>query len=98
MYYDKRTVHKSELVKQVAAMRDIPAAAAARLIDELLDTVKAHLRNGCKVSIPGFGTFEAVAKPERQGRNPKTGEPVQVAAKRKVRFKPSAQLKELVNQ
>lgn len=96
MYYDKRTVHKSELVKQVAAMRDIPAAAAARLIDELLDTVKAHLRNGCKVSIPGFGTFEAVAKPERQGRNPKTGEAVTIAAHKAVKFKAAKALKEAV--
>lgn len=96
MYYDKRTVHKSELVKQVAAMRDIPAAAAARLIDELLDTVKAHLRNGCKVSIPGFGTFEAVAKPERQGRNPKTGEAVTIAAHKAVKFKAAKAMKEAV--
>ena len=96
MYYDKRTVHKSELVKQVAAMRDIPAAAAARLIDELLDTVKAHLRNGCKVSIPGFGTFEAVAKPERKGRNPKTGEAVTIAAHKAVKFKAAKALKEAV--
>ena len=95
--YDKRTVHKSELVKQAAALSDIPAAAAARLIDELLDTVKAHLRNGSKVSIAGFGTFEAQHKPERQGRNPQTGEAVTIPARKAVKFKAAKALKEAVN-
>ena len=95
--YDKRTVHKSELVKQAAALSDIPAAAAARLIDELLDTVKAHLRNGSKVSIAGFGTFEAQRKPKRQGRNPKTGEPLTIAARKTPKFRPGKALKKAVN-
>ena len=94
--YDKRTVHKSELVKQAAALSDIPAAAAARLIDELLDTVKAHLRNGSKVSIAGFGTFEAQRKPKRQGRNPKTGETIAIPATRAPKFKPAKGLKDLL--
>ena len=94
--YDKRTVHKSELVKQAAALSDIPAAAAARLIDELLDTVKAHLRNGSKVSIAGFGTFEAQHKPVRQGRNPKTGETIAIPATRAPKFKPAKGLKDLL--
>ncbi|WP_049249303.1 HU family DNA-binding protein [Neisseria elongata] len=94
--YDKRTVHKSELVKQAAALSDIPAAAAARLIDELLDTVKAHLRNGSKVSIAGFGTFEVQHKPARQGRNPKTGETIAIPATRAPKFKPAKGLKDLI--
>ena len=94
--YDKRTVHKSELVKQAAALSDIPAAAAARLIDELLDTVKAHLRNGSKVSIAGFGTFEVQHKPARQGRNPKTGEMIAIPATRAPKFKPAKGLKDLL--
>jgi SPBc2 prophage-derived DNA-binding protein HU 2 len=94
--YDKRTVHKSELVKQAAALSDIPAAAAARLIDELLDTVKAHLRNGSKVSIAGFGTFEAQHKPARQGRNPKTGETIAIPATRAPKFKPAKGLRDLL--
>lgn len=94
--YDKRTVHKSELVKQAAALSDIPAAAAARLIDELLDTVKAHLRNGSKVSIAGFGTFEVQHKPARQGRNPKTGETIAIPATRAPKFKPAKGLKDLL--
>lgn len=95
--YDKRTVHKSELVKQAAALSDIPAAAAARLIDELLDTVKAHLRNGSKVSIAGFGTFDAQRKPERRGRNPKTGETIAIPACKTVKFKAAKALKDAVN-
>ena len=94
--YDKRTVHKSELVKQAAALSDIPAAAAARLIDELLDTVKAHLRNGSKVSIASFGTFEVQHKPARQGRNPKTGETIAIPATRAPKFKPAKGLKDLL--
>lgn len=95
--YDKRTVHKSELVKQAAALSDIPAASAARLIDELLDTVKAHLRNGSKVSIAGFGTFEAQRKPERQGRNPQTGKPLTIAARKTPKFRAGKALKDAVN-
>ncbi|EGF09657.1 TPA: HU family DNA-binding protein [Neisseria bacilliformis] len=94
---DKQTIHKTELVKQAAALSDISTAAAARLIDNLLDTVKTHLRNGFKVSITDFGTFEAQSKPERSGRNPQTGEAITIAAHMAVKFKAGKALKDAVN-
>lgn len=95
--HDKRTVHKSELVKQAAALSDVPAAVAAWVIDNLLDTIKLNLHHGNKVSIADLGTFEAVAKPERQGRNPQTGEAVTIAAHKAVKFKAAKALKDAAN-
>ena len=94
---DKQTIHKSELVKQAASAANMPDAVAGRVIDGLLHTIKAHLRDGGKVSITDFGIFEVQRKPERVGRNPKTGEAITIAAHKAVKFKAGKALKDAVN-
>ena len=81
------------------AMDDIAAFVqlSADRYDVNVGGKKAHLRNGSKVSIAGFGTFEAQRKPERQGRNPQTGKPLTIAARKTPKFRPGKALKKAVN-
>ena len=91
-------MNKQDLIKDIAERGEFTKADAEAALKAVQGAIAAVLVNGDKITLPGFGTFKVVETAARTGRNPKTGEPVQVAAKRKVRFKPSAQLKELVNQ
>nr|DAK41598.1 MAG TPA: DNA binding protein [Caudoviricetes sp.] len=91
-------MNKPDLIKDIAERGEFTKADAETALKAVQGAIIAVLVNGDKITLPGFGTFKVVETAARTGRNPKTGEPVQVAAKRKVRFKPSAQLKELVNQ
>lgn len=90
-------MNKPDLIKDIAERGEFTKADAETALKAVQGAIIAVLVNGDKITLPGFGTFKVVETAARTGRNPKTGEPVQVAAKRKVRFKPSAQLKELVN-
>lgn len=91
-------MNKQDLIKDIAERGEFTKANAEAALKAVQGAIAAVLVNGDKITLPGFGTFKVVETAARTGRNPQTGEPVQVAAKRKVRFKPSAQLKELVNQ
>lgn len=91
-------MNKQDLIKDIAERGEFTKADAEAALKAVQGAIAAVLVNGDKITLPGFGTFKVVETAARTGRNPQTGEPVQVAAKRKVRFKPSAQLKELVNQ
>lgn len=90
-------MNKPQLIEQIAKLGGMSKADAARALEAVTLAVGTALRGGEKVSIPGFGTFEAVEKPERQGRNPKTGEAVTIAAHKAVKFKAAKALKEAVN-
>ena len=91
-------MNKPDLIKAIAEHGKMSRAEAEIALLAVQHTICEALANGRRVPLNGFGVFEVVETAARTGRNPKTGEPVQVAAKRKVRFQPSAQLKELVNQ
>lgn len=66
-------------------------------VKKLFDTIKDEVKNGNKVDIAKFGAFEAIEKAARTARNPRTGESVQVAAKKAPKFKPSKTFKDEVN-
>jgi nucleoid DNA-binding protein len=66
---------------------------ALRLVDLLFDIVKRHLKEGESIHIVGFGTFEVVNRKPRRGRNPVTGEPIQLAGHRALVFRPSRSLR-----
>lgn len=70
--------------------------AAKELVDEFFETIRYSLENGQHVKLSGFGNFNLRDKPERPGRNPKTGEEIPVAARRVVTFKPGLKLKNKV--
>lgn len=71
---------------------------AEKVLNALLETVTGALARGTKVSLAGFGTFEAVGRKARIGRNPKTGESLQIPAKMGVKFKPGVGLKGALNE
>ena len=86
-----------ELVRFIAADNDLSISQARHLLNSLLSKVVRVLRHGEQVALPQFGRFRVVAKKARQGRNPKTGEVLTIPAQRTVRFKPSRQLRQVLN-
>ena len=88
---------KAELIDQIAAEATISKAAAGKALNAAINAITASLEKGEKVVLPGFGTFEAREKAATTARNPRTGETIQVAAKKAPAFKPGATLKNVVN-
>jgi DNA-binding protein HU-beta len=89
-------VNKSELIDAIAASADIPKAAASRALDAMIDSIGTALKEGDQVALVGFGTFQVKERAERTGRNPQTGEPIQIKAARVPGFKPGKALKDAV--
>jgi len=90
-------VNKSELIEAIAASADIPKAAAARALDAMVDTVTDSLKKGDSVSLVGFGTFQVKERAARTGRNPQTGQPIEISAAKVPSFKAGKALKDSVN-
>ncbi|MCE9662270.1 HU family DNA-binding protein [Halomonas sp. M5N1S17] len=90
-------MNKSELIEAIAASADIPKAAATRALDAMVDTVTESLKGGETVSLVGFGTFSVKERAARTGRNPQTGEPIQISAAKVPTFKAGKALKDSVN-
>ncbi|MDR5893382.1 MULTISPECIES: HU family DNA-binding protein [Halomonas] len=90
-------MNKSELIEAIAASADIPKAAAARALDAMVDTVTDSLKKGESVSLVGFGTFQVKERAARTGRNPQTGEPIEISAAKVPSFKAGKALKDSVN-
>ncbi len=80
-------MNKNELVRAMANNAGITLKDAAIALDGLLDAITEGLKNGEKVQISGFGSFEIKEKPERDGFNPKTGEQIRIAATKIPTFK-----------
>ena len=87
---------KSELVEHVAGRADLSKADAGRAVDAVIDTVEDSLRHGSEVNVSGFGKFHVTQRGARQGVNPRTGEPIQIAASRVPKFTAGAGLKKAV--
>ncbi len=90
-------MNKAELIDQMAAAADISKASAARALDGMLDAIVDSLKQAEPVSLVGFGTFTVKERPERQGRNPRTNEPMTIAAARVPGFKAGKGLKDALN-
>jgi DNA-binding protein HU-beta len=89
---------KAELIEALSNKLPLPKADAERAINIVLDDVIAALKQGDRVNISGFGTFAVSTRQARAGRNPKTGETIQIAASRSAKFKPGKQLKDSLNE
>jgi len=87
---------KAELIAKIADEAKIPRAAAERAINSFMKVVVEALRAGDKVSLPGFGTFMVAERAARKGRNPRTGEEIQIPAVKVPKFKIGKNLKEAV--
>ena len=87
---------KQDLIKDIAERGEFTKADADAALKAVQGASAAALVNGDKITRPGFGTFKVVETAARVGRNPKTGEPVEIPAKRKIKFNPTQALKDLV--
>ena len=90
-------MNKSELIDAIAESADLPKASAGRALDAMLDTITNTLKSGDQVVLVGFGTFSVKDRAARTGRNPQTGEPIQIAAAKIPGFKAGKALKDAVN-
>jgi DNA-binding protein HU-beta len=90
-------MNKSELVSNIADQADLPKAAAAKALDAAVSAIQDALIQGDTVAIPGFGTFSVRDRAARTGRNPRTGEEIQIKASKVPAFKPGKTLKDAVN-
>ncbi|HSP30811.1 MAG TPA: HU family DNA-binding protein [Halomonas sp.] len=90
-------MNKSELIEAIAASADIPKAAATRALDAMVESVTDSLKKGESVSLVGFGTFAIKERAARTGRNPQTGQPIQISAAKVPSVKAGKALKDAVN-
>ena len=90
-------MNKSELIDAIAESADISKAAAGRAIDAVVESVTNALKEGDQVTLIGFGTFSVKERAARTGRNPQTGETIQIAAANIPSFKAGKALKDAVN-
>lgn len=90
-------MNKAQLVEQVAESADVSKACAARCVEQVFDSIGAALARGESVSMVGFGTFAVKDRVARIGRNPHTGDTINIAASKLPGFKASKALKDAVN-
>ena len=85
-------MNKVELIAAVAEKAGMTKVDARKAIDAILDVTKAELKKDGKVALVGFGTLSVNKRPARQGRNPRTGKTIKIAAKKVAKFKAAANL------
>ena len=90
-------MNKSELIDAIALSADISKAAAGRALEATVDSITEALQAGDQVALVGFGTFQVKDRAARSGRNPQTGEKIQIKASKVPGFKAGKALKDAVN-
>lgn len=90
-------MNKSELIDAIAASTDLSKAAAGRALEATIEAITNALKEGDQVALIGFGTFQVKERAARDGRNPKTGEVIKIAAAKVPSFKAGKALKDAVN-
>ena len=88
---------KADLIEEVAKLAEVTRKDGEVIVETIFDSIVKSLRAGDKIEIRGFGSFRTRQRKPRTGRNPKTGAKVDVPAKKIPFFKPSKELKDLVN-
>ena len=89
-------MNKTELIATVAEKAELSKKDSEKAVAAVLDAITESLKAGDKVALVGFGTFDVKDRPERTGKNPRTGEPVAIAATRVPTFKAGKGLKDAV--
>ena len=90
-------MNKTELIAAVAEKAEISKKDAEKAVKAFTDVVSEELVNGGKIQLVGFGTFEVSERPAREGRNPRTGETMTIAATKTPKFTVGKALKDMVN-
>jgi integration host factor subunit beta len=91
------TLTKADLIEEVLRITELPRKESESIVETIFDSIIGALQKGEKIEIRGFGSFRTRERRGRIGRNPKTGEKVDVPAKKIPFFKPSKELKDFVN-
>ena len=91
------TLTKADLIEEVLRVTELPRKESESIVETIFDSIIESLQKGDKIEIRGFGSFRTRQRRGRTGRNPKTGEKVEVPAKKIPFFKPSKELKDFVN-
>ena len=90
-------MNKNDLIAAVAQATGTSKADAAKAVDGVIDAITGALKSGDGVQLVGFGTFSVADRAARQGRNPRTGETIQIVASKQPKFKAGKALKDAVN-
>jgi len=90
-------MNKAELIDAVSSSTDLSKADSTRAVDAVIDSITETLRGGDSVTLVGFGTFEVRSRAARTGRNPQTGEAIQIKASKAPAFKAGKAFKDAVN-
>lgn len=90
-------MNKTELIAAIAEKTGLSKKDAEKAVKAFTDVVSEELKKGEKIQLVGFGTFEVADRPARDGRNPKTGEPMPIPASKAPKFKAGKALKDMVN-
>ena len=88
---------KADLIESLATKLDLQKSLAERAVNTVFDDIESALQKGDKVNISGFGTFAVSARKARTGRNPKTGEAIEIPASKSAKFKAGKSLKDKLN-
>jgi DNA-binding protein HU-beta len=91
-------MNKAELIAKVSETTDLSKKDISKAVDAIFDAITEALQNGEKVQLVGFGNFEVRERSARKGRNPQTGEEIEIPASRVPAFKPGKQLREVCAQ
>lgn len=89
-------MNKTELINAVAESSELSKKDSTRVVDSVMETITTALKNGDKVEIIGFGAFSVSERAARKGRNPQTGEEIEIAASKAPTFKAGKNLKDAV--
>ena len=90
-------MNKKELIKAISEKLGVTQKAAGEQVDAILEVITEALAAGDEVSLTGFGKFSVTERAAREGRNPQTGETIQIAASKSPKFKAGKALKDMVN-
>ena len=89
-------MNKTEFINAVAEKAGLSKVAAKKAVEAFVETVSSELKDGGKVALLGFGAFSVTEKAARKGVNPKTKQPIEIAARKSVKFKAGAELTDLI--
>lgn len=89
-------MNKAELISAIAAKSNLTKVNSKKALDAFISVAGETLKNGDRLTLVGFGSFSVTERNARSGRNPRTGSTIQIEAKKVVKFKPGAELEEMV--
>jgi DNA-binding protein HU-beta len=93
----KSAVGRNEIVAAVAGHADLSKSAASKAVEAVFESIAAALKGGGEVRLVGFGTFSVSRRAASEGRNPRTGEKIRIAASKQTKFKPGQRLRDQIN-